>query len=84
MDKIYGGIGEHIGMKTYLQGPYAKTPKLRLCVGGLDLPERRKRYTSSRVEEEEGVQRCPYDNIDEGRKNKQRDTIHREVWGYKI
>ena len=50
-----------------MQGPYAKTPKLRFCVGGLDLPERRKRYTSSRVEEEEGVQRCPCDNVDEGR-----------------
>ena len=30
-------------MKTYLDGPmdYAKTLKLRLRVGGLDLPERR-------------------------------------------
>ena len=45
-------------MKTYLHGPmdYAKKLKLRFCVGGLDLPERRKRYISSR---EEGYKYVP-------------------------
>ena len=49
-----------MGMKTYLHGPmdYAKTLKLRFRVGDLDLPERRKRYASSR-EEEEIAQMCP-------------------------
>ena len=48
-------------MKTYLHGPmdYAKTLKLRFRVRDLDLPERRKRYASSR-EEEEIAQMCPY------------------------
>ena len=48
-------------MKPYLHGPmdYTKTLKLRRRVGDLDLPERRKRYTSGRVEEEEGAQSCP-------------------------
>ena len=46
-------------METYLHGPldYAKTLKLRVRVGDLDLPERRGTYTSSRVEEED-VQKC--------------------------
>ena len=37
------GLREEIGMKTYLYGPmdYAKTLKLRLRLGDLDLPERR-------------------------------------------
>ena len=41
-------------MKTYLLGPvdYAKKLKLRFRVGDLDLPERRKRYASSREEED--------------------------------
>ena len=58
--EIYGGLREEIGMKTYLHGPmdYAKTLKLRFRVGDLDLPERRKRYASSR-EEEEIAQMCP-------------------------
>ena len=44
-----------------LHGPvdYAKMLKLRFRVGDLDLPERRKRYTSSRKEEEEYAQMCP-------------------------
>ena len=48
-------------MNTYLHGPmdYAKTLKMRLCVGDLDLLERRKRYTSSRGEEEKSVRMCP-------------------------
>ena len=43
-----------------MHGPmdYAKTLKLRFRVGDLDLPERRKRYASSR-EEEEIAQMCP-------------------------
>ena len=57
---IYGGLREEIGMITYLHGPmeHAKTLKLRFRVGDLDLPERRKRYASSR-EEEEIAQMCP-------------------------
>ena len=48
-EEIYGGLREEIGMNTYLHGPmdYAKTLKLRFRVGNLDLPERRKRYTST-------------------------------------
>ena len=40
-------------METYLHGAmdYAKKVKLRFCVGNLDLPERGKRYTSSREED---------------------------------
>ena len=47
-------------MKTYLHGPmdYAKKLKLRFRVGNLDLPERRKRYTSSR-EEDMDAHTCP-------------------------
>ena len=56
--EIYWGLREEIGMKTYLHGPmdYAKTLKRRFRVGDLDLPEGRKRYTSSRVEEGETAQ----------------------------
>ena len=50
-------------MKKYLHGPmeYLKRKlKLRYRVGDLDLPERRKRYTSSREEEDDLVTRmCP-------------------------
>ena len=48
-------------MKTRLHGPmdFAKSLKLRFRVGDLDLPERRKRYTSSRQEEEVDAQTCP-------------------------
>ena len=43
-----------------MHGPmdYAKTLKLRFRVGDLDLPERRKRYTSSPGEEEEDATMC--------------------------
>ena len=46
--------------ETYLHVPmdFAKTLKLRFRVGDLDLPGRRKRYTSSR-EEEVDAQMCP-------------------------
>ena len=42
-------------MKTYLHGPMDSTKKLKLPfrVGDLDLPKRRKRYTSSREEQED-------------------------------
>ena len=58
--EIYGGLREDVGMKTYLHGPmdYAKKLKLRFRVGDLDLPERRKRYTSSREEEDVGTNMC--------------------------
>ena len=48
-------------MKTYLHGPmdYAKSLKLRFRVGDLDLPEKRKRYTSSREEEDVATNMCP-------------------------
>ena len=59
--EIYGRLREGTGMKTYLYCPmdYVKTLKPQFRVGELDLPERRKRYTSSR--EEEDVQMCPCD-----------------------
>ena len=52
--EIYGGLREQIRMKTYLHGPmdYAKTLKVRFRAGDLDLPERRKRYVSSREKKE--------------------------------
>ena len=59
--EIYGGLREDIGMKTYLHGPmdYAKKMTLRFRAGDLDLPERRKRYTSSREEEDVATNMCP-------------------------
>ena len=58
-------------MKTLLHGPMdcAKTLKLRFRVGDLDLPERRKRFTSIRVEEE-GAKRYPCGNEGESRNGK--------------
>ena len=46
---MYGGLRAQIGMETYMpcQMDFAKTLKLRFRVGDLDLPERRKRHTSS-------------------------------------
>ena len=51
--EIYGGFKEYIEMKTCLHVPmdYAKKLKLRFRVGNLDLPERRKRFISSREED---------------------------------
>ena len=61
--EIYGGLREDMGMKTYLHGPmdYANKLKLIFRVGGLVLPETRKRYTSTRSREEEDVatDTCP-------------------------
>ena len=58
---IYRGLRENIGVKTYLHGPmdYAKKLKLRFRAGDLDLPERRKGYTSSREEEDVTANMCP-------------------------
>ena len=58
--RIHEGMKEEIGMKIYSCGQMdaAKHLKLRFRVGDLDLPERRKRYTSSR-EEEVDAQKCP-------------------------
>ena len=52
---IYGGLREGIGMKTSVQPNGLKTLKLRFRVGDLDLPERRKRHTSSRDEEDVAI-----------------------------
>ena len=67
--EIYGKLKEGIGMKTYLDGPmdYAKKLKLQFRVGDLDLPERRKRYTSRRREEEEDRHTCPCGKSEESR-----------------
>ena len=56
-------------MKEYLHGPmnYAKKLKLRFRVGGLDLPERRKRCTSSREEEDVATSICPCGTTTESR-----------------
>ena len=55
-------------MKTYLHGPidYAKNLKLRFRIEDRDLPERRKRYISSRVEDED-AQTCPCGKVRESR-----------------
>ena len=47
-------------MKMYLHGPmdFAKTLKPRFRVDNLDLPGIRKRYTSSREEDEVDAQMC--------------------------
>ena len=59
--EIYGGLREGIAKKMYLHGPmdYAKKLKLRFHVGDLDLPERGKRYTSSREGEDVDTNMCP-------------------------
>ena len=83
-----------------MHGPmdYAKTLKLRFRVGDLDLPERRKRYTSSRGEEEEDAQMCPCGKAVESRTHivreceiykKERNVLrgdeeNRRVWHGKV
>ena len=59
--ETYGGLSEGIEMKTYLHVPidFAKTLRIRFRVGDLDLPEKIKRHTSSREEEEVDAQMCP-------------------------
>ena len=56
-------------MTNYLHGPmdFAKALKLRFRVGDLDLPERRKRFTSGREEEKIDAQMCPCGKAMEGR-----------------
>ena len=87
--EIYGGLGEDIGMKTYLHGPmdYTKMLKLRFRVGDLDEPERRKLYASSR-EEEEITQMCPCGKAVESRTHivgeceiykQERDALEKEM-----
>ena len=58
---IDGELREDIGMKAYLHGPmdYAEKLKMPFRVGNLDLPERRKRCTNSREEEDMGAHMCP-------------------------
>ena len=58
--EIYGGLRENVGMKMYLHGPTdcAKTLKLQFRGGDVDLPERRKKYTNSREEEDVAINRC--------------------------
>ena len=59
--EIWEGLREDVGIKMYLHRPmdYAKKLKLRFRVGDLDPPERRKRCTSSREEEEVATKMCP-------------------------
>ena len=59
--EIYRGLREDIGMKTYLHDPkgYAKKIKTAISCRDLDVPERRKRYTSSREEEDMATNMCP-------------------------
>ena len=59
-------------MKAYLRGPLdaAENMKLRFRVGDLDLPERRQRYTSSRVEEGKDEENCPCGKAIENRTHK--------------
>ena len=59
--ETYGGLREDIGITAHLHGSmdYAKKLTLRFRVGDLELPERRKRYTSSREEEDVATNMCP-------------------------
>ena len=59
--ELHLGLRQDIGMKRYRHGPmvYAKKLKLRFRVWDLDLPERRKRYTNSREEEDVATNMCP-------------------------
>ena len=59
--EMYGRLGEDIGIETCLHGPmdFAKKLKLRFRAGDLDLPERGRRYTSSREEEDVATNMCP-------------------------
>ena len=49
-----GGLMKDIGMKNHLHGP-------------MDLPERKKRYSSSREEEDVATNMCPCDTTIESR-----------------
>ena len=56
-----GVEGRYWNENVFLHGrmDFAKKLKLRFRVGDLGLPERRKRYTSSRKEEDVDAQVCP-------------------------
>ena len=73
--EICGGLREAIGMNTCLHGPmdYVKKLKLRFRVGNLDLPERRKRYISSREEEDVASNMCPCGTTIESRTHIERE-----------
>ena len=90
--ELYGGLREEIPMKTHLNGlmDFAKTLKLRFRVGDLDTPEKRKRYPSSREEEEVDAQMCPRGKAIESRTGtagecerykEERDEIEEEMRG---
>lgn len=55
-------LKEEIGTERYSHGPtdFPKKMELLFRVRGLDLLERRRRYTNSRVEKEVDVQNCPW------------------------
>ena len=83
-------LPEGIGIKTYLHGrmDYAKNLKLRFRVGDLDLPEIRKRYTSSREEEDVATNMCPCGTTKNSRTHKvgecethkeERDALEEEM-----
>ena len=81
--EIYGGLREYVGMKTYLHGrtDYAKKLKLRFRVGDLGLPERGKRYTSSREEEDVAINRRPCGTTIERRTHIEEECeIYKEEW----
>ena len=67
---------------------FAKTLKPRFGVGNLDLPERRKKYTSSGEEEEINAQMCPSGKALESRTHtvgecemykEERDVLEKEM-----
>ena len=66
---------------------YAKKLKLRFRVGDLDLPERRKRFTSSREEEDVATSMCPCSTTTESRTHigerevykEERDALKEEI-----
>ena len=60
---------------------YAKKLKLRFRVGDLDLPEGRKRYTSSREEEDVATQMCLCGTTIESRTHKVGECeIYKKEW----
>ena len=60
--EIYGSLREEIGMETYLHGSMDYTETAFSCRAVFSCrgpgPARKKRYTSSRGEEEEDAQMC--------------------------
>ena len=71
-------------MKTYLHGPMNDAEKLNLRFreGDLDLPERRKRYTSRREEEDVATYMCPHDTALDSRTHMVRECeVYKEERG---